>query len=366
MGLEQYNPSALNHIFHPSSDLDFPVPSIPSPKIGPLNRGEGLNSGTPAVERIDFLSVSDQNLSTEKTAEEIVINKRNNPSVTQTNINQYPNNKIRRPAITFVDSVEHDHLEHLDRMAVMKIDLEPSQVGPQPSPNPSRNHADFVDHYFEYKPPLPIIIDEHSPSKVRVGPKNAPENDKIHTTKPTVSVADDRMDSMMDIIQFTTLPGQPNSEPGKYDSFLEQAQISGQALGQYSQQLYHPEAPKPSKSIFKRNVLAETEEPSEEDARFQTIDSLLTELDTDVIEKMVKQLSSENYAEFDDEMQKAINRRSGKNVVLEASMDYQDDGKEDAMSESASEQREMISVAEDRMDIGRGIDPALLQVNNFC
>jgi len=107
------------------------------------------------------------------------------------------------------------------------------------------------------------------------------------------------------------------------------------------------------KSIFKRNIESETEETDIEDPRFQTIDSLLTELDTDVIEKMVEHLNSENYAEFDDVMQKAIDKRRGEVMTEDTENDAENDATD--MDVSASD------VAEDRMDIQRGIDPALLQ-----
>ena len=342
LGLAQLNEKPV--ISTPRTDLQND--HRPSVIIGPLNREEIVDnvnienrndhtapvfydkSGVITFEnRMDLAAPIFHD-----TPDEVVINKRS-PLSNQPYDNLFLN-IYKRPAITFVDSSSETlPLDNLDNMAVMKIELEPKPSSYHPNTSPFKKPVENI----EYGPPLQTFI--YKPSDIMV--------------QENIDDADERMDSMMDIVQFSTLPGEQNNEEEVYDRLPapgdDQQFVGKNHPGQYRQQIYQPNQQTLIKSIFKRNIESETEETDIENPRFQTIDSLLTELDTDVIEKMVEHLNSENYAEFDDVMQKAIDKRRGEVMTEDTENDATD------MEVSASD------VAEDRMDIQRGIDPALLQ-----
>ena len=285
------------------------------------------------------------------TPDEVVINKRSPLSIQP--YNSLFLNIYKRPSITFEDSSSETlPLENLDNMAVMKIELEPKPSSYYPNISPLKK----PDKKIEYGPQLQTFI--YKPSDIMIQENNDGENIKFPE-------ANERMDSMMDIVQFSTLPGEQNNEEEIYDRLPapdDQLFAGGNHPGQYRQQIYQPNQQTPIKSIFKRNTEPETEDP-----RFQTIDSLLTDLDTDVIERMVEHLNSENFDEFDEEMQKAISRRSGEVMTEDTEYDVHDmdvsasDVAEDTEYDVHDIDVSASDVAEDRMDIGRGIDPGLLQ-----
>ena len=353
LGLAQLNEKPVTST--PRTDLQNDY--RPSVIIGPLNREEivhnvnieNMNDYTAPVfydksgvitfeNRMDLAAPIFHD-----TPDEVVINKRS-PLSAQPYDNLFLN-IYKRPAITFVDSSSETlPLDNLDNMAVMKIELEPKPSSYHPNTSPLKKPVENI----EYGPQLQTFI--YKPSDIMVQENIDDENVKFPD-------ADERMDSIMDIVQFSTLPGEQNNEEEVYDRLPapgdDQQFVGKNHPGQYRQQIYQPNQQTLIKSIFKRNIESETEETDIEDPRFQTIDSLLTELDTDVIEKMVEHLNSENYAEFDDVMQKAIDKRRGEVMTEDTENDAENDATD--MDVSASD------VAEDRMDIQRGIDPALLQ-----
>ena len=361
MGLGQLNEKPVTST--PRTDLQNN--QRPSVIIGPLNKEETVhninlenrNDHTAPV----FYDESGVNTPGSRmdhappifygTPDEVVINKRSPLSIQP--YNSLFLNIYKRPAITFEDSSSETlPLENLDNMAVMKIELEPKPSSYYPNISPLKK----PDKKIEYGPQLQTFI--YKPSDIMIQENNDGENIKIPE-------ANERMDSMMDIVQFSTLPGEQNNEEEIYDRLPapdDQQFAGGNHPGQYRQQIYQPNQQTPIKSIFKRNTEPETEDP-----RFQTIDSLLTDLDTDVIERMVEHLNSENFDEFDDEMQKAISRRSGEVMTKDTENDVHDmdvsasDVAEDTEYDVHDIDVSASDVAEDRMDIGRGIDPGLLQ-----